>query len=139
MTKIWICEICIKNPRNPQNTDDSLSSGTKLFIIFLSLRFFDMRKERHDVFLSWLFHLIPPRAAPRCKLLVWPRRAPENQLPSSCVESQFTVFFQIQKSSAHRFRAWCHSGAWLHFLSGGFIVTSVIVTSTCTPVLNVCT
>ena len=29
----------------------------------------------------------------------------ENQLPSSSVESQLTVFFQIPKSSAHRFRA----------------------------------
>ena len=44
---------------------------------FLSLRFFDMRRETHNFFLSWLFHLTPPRAAPRRKLLVWPRRAPK--------------------------------------------------------------
>ena len=60
----------------------------------------------------------------------------ENRLPSSSIESQ--LFFQIPKSSAHRFRAWRHSRPRLHFLSGVFIVTSVIVTSTPTRV-NTCT
>ena len=43
-----------------------IGSGTKLLFTFLSLRFFDMRRERHthNFFLSWLFHRIPPRAAP---------------------------------------------------------------------------
>ena len=31
----------------------------KLFIIFLSLRFFNMRRERDNFFLCWLFHLNP--------------------------------------------------------------------------------
>ena len=69
--------------RNIRNTQRfSFGSGTKLFITFLSLRLFDMRRERHNFFLCWLFHLTPPRAAPRRKLLVWPRWAPKiNFLP----------------------------------------------------------
>ena len=90
----------------------------------------ERERETHNFFLCWLFHLTPLRAVPRRKLLVWPRRAPENQLPSSCVESQLTVSFQIPKSSAHRFRAWRHSPPpHSHFLSGGFYLISVIVAS----------
>ena len=82
--------------RKTRNTYDSQGPGTKLFIIFLSLRFFDMRRERHNFFLCWLFLLTPPRAAPRCKLLVWPRRAPKiNFLPlASNLNSLF--FFKFQ-------------------------------------------
>ena len=54
----------------------------------------------------------------------------ENRLASSKPESQLTAFFQIPKSSAHRFRPSRHSRPRSHFLSGVFIVTSVIVSST---------
>ena len=71
--------------RNPKNTKHLrlcfFGSGTKHFITFLSLRFFDMRRERHNFFLCWLFHLTPPRVAPRRKLLVWPRQAPKINYP----------------------------------------------------------
>ena len=62
------------------------------FYLPLSLRFFDMRRERHNLFLCWLFHLTPPCVAPRRKLLVWPRRAPKIDLP----KSQLTAFFKSQ-------------------------------------------
>ena len=84
------------NPKTPETlTTLFLGSGTKLFITVLSLRFFDMRRERHNFFLCWLFHLTPPRAAPRCKLLVWPRRAPKIDLlrPSPNLSSLFFCFF----------------------------------------------
>ena len=55
----------------------------------------------------------------------------KNRRPSSSVESKLTIFFffQITKSSAHRFRSWRHSHPKSYSLSGFFIVTSVIVTS----------
>ena len=86
--------IRVSESENTRNTwRPSFRSGTKLLSTFLSLRFSDMRRERHSFLLCWLFHMTPPRTAPRHKLLVWPRRAPENQLSSSSVESQLTVFF----------------------------------------------
>ena len=54
-----------------------IGSGTKLFITFLSLRFFDMRRERVNFFLCWLFHLNTTTCGPRRTLLVWPRQAPK--------------------------------------------------------------
>ena len=93
-----ICEIYIRNPEIYE-----IGSGTKLLVTFLSLRFFDMRREseRHSFLLCWLFHLTPPRAAhfvdPN-----WSRRGEtKNRLPSSRLEAQLTVFFfLIPKSSA---------------------------------------
>ena len=52
-----------------------IGPGTKLLFTFLSLRFFDMRRERHNFFLCWLFHLNPTTCGPQRKLLVWPRWA----------------------------------------------------------------
>ena len=67
-----------RESQNIQNTYDSLFCFRyKTFITFLSLRFFNMRRERHNFFLSWLFHLPPPRVAPHRKLLVWPLQAPK--------------------------------------------------------------
>ena len=54
-----------------------IGSATKLLFTFLSLRFSDMRRERNNFLLYWLFHLIPSRAAPRHKILVLPRWAPK--------------------------------------------------------------
>ena len=74
-TKIWIrkIEICSLNVHNvhkhigirkhSKHLRLSFGSGTKLFTTFLSLRLFDMRRERHNFFLCWLFNLTPPRAA----------------------------------------------------------------------------
>ena len=79
--------------RHRESEKHEIGSGTKLLFTFLSWRFFDMKRERHNFLLCWLFHLTPPRATPRCKILVWHRRAPENQLPFSSVESQLLFFF----------------------------------------------
>ena len=69
-TKIWIREINIGNPEKHE-----IGSGRKLLFTFSSWRFFDMRREKHNFFLCWLFHLTPTTCSPRHKLLVWPRRA----------------------------------------------------------------
>ena len=112
------------NPKNTKHLRLSfLIQVQNFFITFLSLRFFDIRGKRSNFFLCWLFHLTPPHAAPRCKLLVWPRRVPENHLPSSRVESLF--FFSNSKILS----PWRHSRPRSHILSGVFIMTSVIVIS----------
>ena len=118
-----------RNPKNTQNTWQlSFGSGTKLLFTFLSLRFFDMRRERHNFFLCWLFHLTPTTCGTPPQTTGLASASSENQLASSKPKSQLTAFFQIPKSSAHRFRAWRHSRPRSHFLSEAFIVTSVIVT-----------
>ena len=64
-------------------------SGTKLFITFLSLRFFDMRRERHNFFNKRAAHFVDPN---------WSRLGEtKNRLPSSRLESQLTVFFSNSK------------------------------------------
>ena len=110
--KIWIREINIfirirktftnvhkhRNPKNTKHLRLSFGSGTKLVITFLSLRFFDTRRERHNFFLCWLFHLNPTTCGTHCKLLVWPRIPSsrfESQLSRSAFQSQLTAFFQI--------------------------------------------
>ena len=90
-----IRELYISNPEKHE-----IGSGRKLFITFLSLRFFDMRREKHNFLLCWLFHLTPPRAAhfvdPN-----WSRLdETKNRLPSARLESQLTAFFPISKSLA---------------------------------------
>ena len=60
-----------------------------------------MRRERHtNFFLCWLFHLTPPRAAHFIDPNWSHRGETKNRLPSSRLESQLTIFFQIPKSSA---------------------------------------
>ena len=74
-------------------------SGTKLLFTFLSLKFFDMRREREEQFLSMLTF---PSDTTRCGA---PLQTPsltsassENQLPFSSVESLLTFFFKSQNS-----------------------------------------
>ena len=88
-TNTWNIHRESENTRNTWRL--SFGSGTKLFITFLSLRFLGMGRERHNFFLCWLFHLDPHHVRhPRRKLLVWPRRAPENQLSRSEFKSQLS-------------------------------------------------
>ena len=64
-----------------------IGSGTKLFITFLSLRFCDMRKERHNFFNKRAAHFVDPN---------WSRRGEtKNRLACSEFKSQLTAFFQI--------------------------------------------
>ena len=70
-----------------------IGSGTKIFITFLSLSFFDMRRERHNFFNKCTAHLVDPSWS------CWGET--KNRLPSSRLKSQLTnCFFQIPKSSA---------------------------------------
>ena len=121
-SQIWVCEIFIyvknvhkcsyayRNQKTLETLDDSLLVQVRNLFTFLSLRFFDMRRERGTVSFYADFSIWPqPRAAPHRKLLVWPQRAPKINLlrPSPNLNSLF--FFIIPKSSARRFRAWRHS------------------------------
>ena len=54
-------------------------------------------RERHNFLLCWFFHLTPPRATPRCKTTRLASASSENQLPSSSVQSQQTLFFSNSK------------------------------------------
>ena len=113
-------------------------SGTKLFIAFW-VKGFSTWGEKYNFFLSWLFHLTPQRAAPRRKLLVWPRCAPENLLLSSSVESQLSgVFFSNCKILSQSLQGMTSFTPRSYFLSVFFIVTSVIVTpvNTCTQCVH---
>ena len=87
MTKIWIYEIDIGNPKTLE-----IGSGWKFLFTFLSLRFFDMRRERHNFFNKRGAHFVDPNWSCLGET--------KNRLPSSRLESQLTVFFQIQKYSA---------------------------------------
>ena len=136
-TKIWICEIYIGNPKTLETLTSLFGSGTKLFITFLRLRFFDKRRERHNFFLCWLFvyrqlstHWLNKRAAhfvdPQ---LVSPRRAPKINLlrPSPNLNS---LFFFNSKIFCPSLLGMMPFTPRSYFLSGVFIVTSLIVTST---------
>ena len=91
-----------------------------------------MRRERHNFFICWLFHLTPPRAAHFADpQLVSPRRDKESncflyiQISTSCSEykSQLTAYFS-NPQNPHRFREWCLSRPRSHFISGVLIMTS---------------
>ena len=120
-TKIFTCIKRSYAYRNPKTLE--IVSGTRLFITFLSLRFFDMRRERYNFFNKREAHFVDPN---------WSRRGEtKNRLPSSRLETQLTVvffFFEIPKSSALPGMTSFTSPSY--FLSGVFIVTSLIVTST---------
>ena len=131
------CSYAYRNPKNLK-----LVQVWNFLFTFLSLRFFDMR-ERHNFFLCWLFHLTPPRAAPHCKLLVCPRQAPENQLPSSSVESQQTFFFSNPKILSPSLPSMMSFTSPVLFSIWGFYcdICDCYIRPTCVwiPALNVCT
>ena len=112
------------------------------FITFFKFWFFDTRRETHN------FSMLTVRPSSALNSLTQPMRtrSPQsitglasprsrNQLGSSKSKSQLTAFSKSLRIPAHCFRAWCHSHPQSHFLSGVFIVTSVIVS----PCVNVCT
>ena len=110
-----------------------------------------MKREGHNFFLFWLFHLTPPRAAPS-QTTGLASASSENRLASSKPESQLPLTQPTHGARSaqsrlaslfsnppnpHRYRAWRQSRPRFHFQSGIFIVTSLIVTST--PLVNTCT
>ena len=145
-TKIWICEIDIGNLKTLKTTL-FFSSGTKLFITFLSLRFFDMRRERERRTISFYADFsISPHYVRHPAVNYWSGLA--ELWKSTCfvqaqISTNFFFFFQIPKFSAHRFRAWRHSHPRIPFPIWGFYcdICDCHTRPACawTPVLNVCT
>ena len=117
--------------RNPETLTTFFSSGTKLLLPSWLLGF-STRGER-DIIFTML--TVPSDPTTRIHPVVYnwtglasPR--PKNQLASFSFKSQLIAFFKNHpKSLPHRFWAWRHSHPQSHFLSGVFIMTSVIVTS----------
>ena len=91
-------------------------SGTKPFITFLSLRFFDMRRERHNFFNKRAAHFVDPYELRKSSTFF------KRRISTNC--------FFSHPPNPQRFGAWRHSRPRSQFLSGVFIVTSLIVTST---------
>ena len=162
-TKIWIRETYIGNPEIYE-----IGSGTKLFITFLSLRFFDMRRERHTISFYADFSIwTPPRASPPPQTTGMASVSSKNRLPSPRLEShlqltqqtrsarsaqsrlasprsesQLTGFFS-NPPNPQRFRAWRHSGPRSHNLSEFFFCDisdcHIRPAHVWTPALNLCT
>ena len=115
-----------RNPKNTQNTDDFLCSGMKLLLPTWLLGF-STRGEK-DTISTMLtvpsdltMHHIDPTG------LALPRL--ENQLASPRSESQLTPFFQQSpKILSPSLPGMTSFTPQSHFLSGVFIMTSVIVT-----------
>ena len=104
------------------NTYNSFFLGFRYETFYYLFEFKVFRYERETQFLSILTFPSDPAANYRSGLGELQKSTP----PPSKSKSQL---FSNSKSSAHRFRAWRHSHPQFHFLSGVFIVTSVIVTS----------
>ena len=137
MHKTFIMFIRIK-----ESEKHEIGSGTKLLFTFLSLRFFDMRRERHNFFLYWLFPLTPPRAALRCKLLVWPWRAPKINY-SVQVQISTNCFFSNSKILSPSLSGMTSSTSPVTFPIWGFYCDicdcHIRSARAWTPELNVCT
>ena len=93
---MWNVHMFIKCLYAQESEKHKIDSGTKLLFTFLSLRFSDMRRERHNLSMltvcpsSALNSLTQPtRGHPNWSGLTQIK----NRLPSSSVESQLTVFF----------------------------------------------
>ena len=87
-----------------------IGSGTKLLFTFLSLKLFDMRREKHNLSMLTAFTssaLNQTNARSVQSRLVSP--SSESRLSRSEAGTQLAAFSQIQKSSAHASEAWRHS------------------------------
>ena len=116
-----------------------ISSCTKLLFTFLSLRFFDMKRERErerekrerereKIFLCWLVlhRQLSTHSTTRGA------RSTQSRLASPRSESQQLLFFQIPKILSTSGHHVSHAPG-NHFQSGFFIVISLIVTSALRP------
>ena len=122
--------------RKTLNTDDFLGSGTKLLLPSLSLGF--RHEERETPFFyadcssivsSGLTDSTNERTHPAVHKLDSPR--PDSNPNSLRLSPNLNslLLFKITKNPSHHFRAWRHSHGQFHLLSGAFIVTTVIATS----------
>ena len=108
------------NKETKRNIGNSLWFRFETFIYLLEFKVF-RHEERETQFLTMLTDrpssalnslTQSTRGHPVCP---WYGLAQiKNRLTSSSVGSQLTAFFQIPKSSAHRFRAWRHSHPQSH-------------------------
>ena len=111
--------------RNPANTNDSLCSGTKRLLTFWVLGFLTWGERDTQFLLCWLFLHLTQQCAAHPVVPNWTGLA-QAQKSTRLFQRQISTNCFFQKSpkfSAHHFRA------WHHFLSGVFIMTFVIVTS----------
>ena len=116
MWNIQICEafICIGIPKHWRLSWFRYET----FFTFLTFRV-STRGERDTI-----STMLTVPSDPTTRGLAWPRRGSGSQLASSRFKSQLTVFLKNHpKSSAHA-SAYSHPQA--HFLSGIFIMTSMI-------------
>ena len=124
-----ICELYIRNPEIHE-----IRSGTKLFITFLSLRFFDMRRERRNFFNKRAAHFVDPN---------WSRLGEtKNQLASARLESQLTAFFFKSSKSSALLGMMSFTSPVLFPIGGFYSDISdcyICPARACTPALNVCT
>ena len=119
--------ICIGIPRN---TDDSLCSGTKRLLTFFLLLVFSTRGERDTIFTMLTVPSDPTtRGASRRPQTRLASPRSESQLASSSIRSQLTAFLKITKIPSPSLPGMTSTTPQVHFLSGVFIMTSVIVTS----------
>ena len=114
-----------RNLKNTRNPDVSLGSGTKLLLPSWLLGFQHEERERHNFYYADCSSSVssqltdPTNAhAPRSK-----------QLDSLRSKSQLTAFFKIAKNPSPSLPGMRSFTSPVYFLSGVFIVTSVIVTS----------
>ena len=111
---------------------NEIGSGTKLLFTFLSLKFFDMRRERerHNLSMLTALYIVSSqpnqRAAPVAHKVVWPRPALNVELSRSEAGTQLTLFLKYQPTLPVRDVT---PIPWSQFLSGIFILTSLNVTS----------
>ena len=87
--------------RHREAEKHGIGSGTKLLFTFLSLRFFDIRRERHNFINKRAANFVDPNWSHQGETKNWrPSSRLKSQHSHSEFKSQVTVFFQIPKSSA---------------------------------------
>ena len=112
-------KIPLARKRETWNTDYSLGSGTKLLLPSWLIGFQHEERETHNFIMLTVPSDPTTRGAP-------PR---PNWSRLGFNPNSLLLFKNHPTFPARRFRAWCHSHPQSHFLSGVFIMTSVIVTS----------
>ena len=122
-TKLRTCEIYIR-----ESEIHEIGSGTKLSFTFLSLRFFDMKREKHNFFLCWISIWPSPRAAPAANY--WSGLG-ELRKSTCFVQAQISTrcFFSNPKILSPSLPGMTSYTSPVIFPIWVFIVTSVIVTS----------
>ena len=151
-SQIWVCEIDIfiqirKTFTNVHTYTEIRKTRNwfryETFIYLFEFKvFWRAERERHNFFNKRTAHFVNPNCSrfSESKKRLRSSRL-ESQLTRSGFKYQLTVFF-FKFQNPQRFRAWRHSPPRSYFLSGFFIVTSLIVTFTCTQCVyltNPCT